>query len=115
MSSEQHFLRDFFQTNRDGTAKEIVKQELLENKVESDMKVSQAEREKAKAENEATIAKNESAIDRLLASNEKFRADIEKSVNSITTSITMRLVTGLVISVAFLSLVVAVTGLLVRT
>ena len=52
------------------------------------MKVSQVQREQAKIENEATFAKNESAIDRLLASNAEFRASMEKSVNSITTSIT---------------------------
>ena len=79
------------------------------------MKVSQAQREQAKAENETTLAKNESAIDRLLASNAEFRANMEKSVNSITTSITTRLMIGLAISVAFLSLVVAFTGVFLRS
>ena len=65
------------------------------------MKVSQAQREQAKAE-------NDSAFDRL-------RADMERSVNSITTSITTRLMIGLAISVAFLSLVVAFTGVFLRS
>ena len=65
------------------------------------MKVSQAQREQAKAE-------NDSAFDRL-------RTDMERSVNSITTSITTRLMIGLAISVAFLSLVVAFTGVFLRS
>ena len=65
------------------------------------MKVSQAQREQAKAE-------NDSAFDRL-------RADMERNVNSITTSITTRLMIGLAISVAFLSLVVAFTGVFLRS
>ena len=68
-----------------------------------------------KVENEASLAKNESAVDRLQSSFERLRADMEKSVNSIPTSITTRLTIGLAISVAFLSLVVAVTGLFLRT
>ena len=89
--------------------------ESLGAKVEADMRVSQAQREQAKAENETTLSKNESAIERLLASNAEFRANMEKSVNSITTSITTRLMIGLAISVAFLSLVVAFTGVFLRS
>ena len=65
------------------------------------MKVSQAQREQAKAE-------NDSAFDRL-------RADMERNVNSITTSITTRLMIGLAVSVAFLSLVIAFTGVFLRS
>ena len=61
------------------------------------MKVSQAQREQAKAE-------NDSAFDRL-------RADMERGVNAIT----VRLMVGLTVSVAFLSLVVAFTGVFLRT
>ena len=96
--------------------------ELARKKWRCDMKVLQSERKEMRAESEETIAKNESAIDRLLASNERlcadnerFHADIEKSVSSIITSITTRLIIGLAISVAFLSLVVVATGLFLRT
>ena len=61
------------------------------------MKVLQSERKGAKAESDSAF--------------ERLRADMEKIVNSITT----RLMIGLTISVAFLSLVVAVTGLFLRT
>ena len=71
--------------------------ESLGAEVEADMKVSQAQREQAKAE-------NDSAFDRL-------RADMERGVNAIT----VRLMVGLTISVAFLSLVVAFTGVFLRT
>ena len=77
------------------------RQELPENKVESDMKVLQAERREAKAENDSAF--------------ERLRANMEKSVNSITTRLVIGLTVGLTISVAFLSLVVAVTGLSLRT
>ena len=67
----------------------------------ADMKVSPAHREQAKAESDSAF--------------EKLRADVERSVNSITTSITTRLMVGLAISVAFLSLVVAFTGVFLRS
>ena len=68
------------------------------------MKVLQALREQARAENEATLAKNEAAIDRLLASNERFRAEIGNSINSIN-----RRMTGLItLATAILGVLIAV-------
>ena len=65
------------------------------------MRVLQAERKQTKAENDSAF--------------ERLRVDMEKSVNSITASITTRLMIGLAISVAFLSLVIVFTGMFLRT
>ena len=56
-----------------------------------------------RVDNEATLAKNESAIDRL-------RADMERTANSNTTKIMV----GMGIGVAFLSVVIAFVGLFLR-
>ncbi|MCY4032913.1 MAG: hypothetical protein OXF09_01810 [Hyphomicrobiales bacterium] len=56
-----------------------------------------------RVDNEATLAKNESAIDRL-------RADMERTANSNTTKIMV----GMGIGVAFLSVVIVFVGLFLR-
>ena len=56
-----------------------------------------------RVDNEATLAKNESAIDRL-------RADMERTANSNTTKIMV----GMGIGVAFLSVVIIFVGLFLR-
>ena len=69
---------------------------MLQIRVEANMKTM-------RVDNEATLAKNESAIDRL-------RADMERTANSNTTKIMV----GMGIGVAFLSVVIIFVGLFLR-
>ena len=69
---------------------------MLQTRVEANMKTM-------RVDNEATLAKNESAIDRL-------RADMERTANSNTTKIMV----GMGIGVAFLSVVIVFVGLFLR-
>ena len=53
--------------------------EMLRNNVEAKM-------ETMEANNKATLSENKTAIERLIASNERFRSDIEKAVGELRTT-----------------------------
>ena len=52
---------------------------MLRNNVEAKM-------ETMEANNKATLSENKTAIERLIASNERFRSDIEKAVGELRTT-----------------------------
>ena len=66
-----------------------------------------------KADNESTVAKNDTAIERLVASNERFRADIKEAIRDFHTTIEKNARTLLLEIAVLVSVGVAITSLIV--